>query len=146
MIWAKPWTKWLESSFEEYGVSFGEAYKKEKNTDRWKDIRVILVGAARSSTVFAASSGSTPGGGSDATSICLFLGVPRRLDSPRRRLEPWELHRYRHLMPTLFFCCLPLDCRIPQKRYRSHAPGGHRSVATRAPRADGLYDYEAPDD
>ena len=30
--------------FEEYGVSFGQAYKKEKNTDRWKDIRVILVG------------------------------------------------------------------------------------------------------
>ena len=30
--------------FKEYGASFGEAYKKEKNTDRWKDIRVILVG------------------------------------------------------------------------------------------------------
>lgn len=30
--------------FEEYGVSFGSAYKKEKNTTRWKDIRVILVG------------------------------------------------------------------------------------------------------
>ena len=33
-----------ERCFEEYGESFGEAYKKEKNTDRWKDIRVILVG------------------------------------------------------------------------------------------------------
>ena len=30
--------------FDEYGVSFGKAYEKEKNTDRWKDIRVILVG------------------------------------------------------------------------------------------------------
>lgn len=30
--------------FREYGVSFGKAYEKEKNTDRWKDIRVILVG------------------------------------------------------------------------------------------------------
>ena len=31
-------------SFDAFSVSFGEAYKKEKNTDRWKDIRVILVG------------------------------------------------------------------------------------------------------
>lgn len=31
-------------SFGEYGDSFGEAYKKDKNTDNWKDIRVILVG------------------------------------------------------------------------------------------------------
>ena len=30
--------------FEEYGDSFGQAYKKEKNTDRWRDIRVVLVG------------------------------------------------------------------------------------------------------
>ena len=30
--------------FDEYGASFGKAYEKEKNTDRWKDIRVILVG------------------------------------------------------------------------------------------------------
>ena len=30
--------------FEQYGDSFGEAYKKDKNTDNWKDIRVILVG------------------------------------------------------------------------------------------------------
>ena len=31
-------------SFDAHSASFGEAYKKEKNTDRWKDIRVILVG------------------------------------------------------------------------------------------------------
>ena len=30
--------------FEEYGVSFGEAYTKDRNTDHWKDIRMILVG------------------------------------------------------------------------------------------------------
>lgn len=33
-----------ERCFDEYGVSFGDAYRKERNTDRWKDIRVILVG------------------------------------------------------------------------------------------------------
>ena len=33
-----------QQSFGEYGDSFGEAYKKDKNTDNWKDIRVILVG------------------------------------------------------------------------------------------------------
>ncbi len=30
--------------FEEYGDSFGQAYEKEKNTDQWRDIRVVLVG------------------------------------------------------------------------------------------------------
>ena len=30
--------------FDEYGMSFGEAYKKDKNTDHWRDIRVVLVG------------------------------------------------------------------------------------------------------
>jgi hypothetical protein len=30
--------------FKEYRVSFGEAYRKDRNTDYWEDIRVILVG------------------------------------------------------------------------------------------------------
>ena len=30
--------------FEGFGKSFGEAYKKERNTNEWRDIRVILVG------------------------------------------------------------------------------------------------------
>lgn len=36
--------KVAKGCFEAYGMSFGDAYKKEMNTDRWRDIRVILVG------------------------------------------------------------------------------------------------------
>ena len=46
--------------FREYGVSFGEAYEKEKNTDRWKDIRVILVGGGSQLAGFGGQFGQHP--------------------------------------------------------------------------------------
>ena len=46
--------------FEGYGLSFGTAYEKEKNTARWENIRVILVGGGSQLAGFGGQFGRHP--------------------------------------------------------------------------------------
>ena len=133
-------------SFEEYGDSFGQAYKKEKNTDRWKDIRVVLVGGGSQLEGFRGQFELHPrwqqfGGDVD------FL-LPGSLESAgftANTLKAWALRKYHRQMPMSYSCCLPLDCRIPQWRYqiprsrgkslRCHnGPGARRDSTIMRPR------------
>ena len=133
-------------SFDAYSVSFGEAYRKEKNTDRWQDIRVILVGGGSQLDGFRSrferhprSFGRyvdlrVPGSSTSVGSAITQLGAMGSSSLPPRDAD------IVFLLPALGLSNPPIeipDPTLPEDvAPLEQQPGG----------PTGIYDYEAPDD
>ena len=133
--------------FEEYGGSFGQAYRKEKNTDRWQNIRVVLVGGGSQLEGFRGQFKLHPRQqfGRDVD----FL-LPGSLDSVGVAANTLKGMGVTEIPPTnadVVFLLPALGLSHPAVEIPDPTLPGEIAPLSQEPRGPtGLYDYEAPDD
>ena len=133
--------------FEEYGMSFGEAYTKDKNTDHWKDIRVILAGGGSQLEGFRDQFSDHPRWWFGRYVDFLLPGSSASVGSTAKTLgamgatsEPPGDDDVVFLLPALGLSYPAVE--IPDPERPDDIP-----PSPPLPRGStGLYDYEAPDD
>ena len=135
------------SSFEEYGVSFGEAYKKEKDTDRWKDIRVILVGGGSQLDGFRAQFRQHPRWQFGRDVDFLLPGSSVSVGLTAKTLGAMGVTSVPPLDADIVFLLPALGLSHPAEEIPDPTLPEDIAPLTRGPRGPtGIYDYEAPDD
>ncbi len=134
-------------SFDAYSASFGDAYKKEKNTDRWKDVRVILVGGGSQLDGFRRRFGQHPRPHFGRYVDLLVPGTSTSIGSTAKQLgargsssvPPTDTDIV-FLLPALGLSNPAIEIPDPiLPEDIAPLPRGSRGPT-------GLYDYEAPDD
>lgn len=135
-------------SFEKYRDSFGQAYKKEKNTDRWQDIRVVLVGGGSQLEGFRRKFKMHPrwqqfGRGVDF----LLLGSFESAAFTANTLESMGATEVTPTNADVVFLLPALGLSNPVVEIPDPTLPEEIAPLSQGPRGPtGLYDYEAPDD
>lgn len=133
--------------FEEYGVSFGKAYEKERNTDSWENIRVILVGGGSQLDGFGDKFKQHPRWQFGRSVDLLLPGnsIPagfaaRTLGAMGGAPEPPVDADTVFLLPALGLSYPAEEIFDPK------LPADIPPLSPPPPGPTGIYDYEAPDD
>lgn len=134
--------------FTEYGVSFGQAYKKEKNTDRWKDIRVVLVGGGSQLEGFRGQFRLHPRWQQFGRDVDFLL--PGSFESAAFTANTLEGIGASEVPPTnadVVFLLPALGLSYPAEEIPDPTLPEEIAPLPQGPRGPtGLYDYDAPDD
>ena len=133
--------------FDAYGMSFGDAYKKEMNTDRWRDIRVILVGGGSQLDGFRHQFRQHPRWrfGRDVdfllpgSSVSVGL-TAKTLGAMGATSAPPTDADVIFLLPALGLSHPAVEIPVPT------LPDEIAPVTAGPSKPTGIYDYEAPDD
>ena len=135
--------------FEEYGGSFGEAYRKEKNTDRWKDIRVVLVGGGSQLEGFRRQFGRHPRWHQEFARDVDFL-LPGSIESaefPANAVGSMGATTDPPIDSDIVFLLPALGLSYPVEDIPDPTLPDDIAPLQPGPRGPtGLYDYDAPDD
>ena len=136
-----------ERSFDAYGVSFGEAYKKEKNTDRWQDIRVNLVGGGSQLDGFRRRFGQHPRPWFGRNVDLLIPGSSTSVGSAAKQLGAMGSSSVPPTDADIVFLLPALGLSNPAIHIPDPTLPEDIAPLQHGPRGPtGLYKYEAPDD
>ena len=136
--------------FEEYGRSFGEAYTRDKNSDHWRDIRVVLVGGGSQLEGFRDKFSRHPRWQARWFSEYVDLLLPGRSESVRFAAESLATIGVTSVPPNdadIVFLLPALGLSHPADEIPEPGlPGDIPPSPPQRSEPTGLYVYEAPDD